>query len=142
VQIEAGSQVGANAVLFIQALFDRGYCEKNVQEMVRYSHSKGLEVLLESHTEEEFRSALKAGADMIGINNRNLKTLEVDLGVTRDILSKCPASDEVIVSESGIDSARDIRFLRLCGAKAFLVGTTVMKAHNIKEKVRELVGAL
>lgn len=142
VQIEAASRIGANAVLLIQALFDRGYCEKDAQKMVEYSHSKGLEVLLESHTEEEFLSALKTDADMIGINNRNLKTLEVDLGVTRDILSKYPANDKVIVSESGVNSARDICFLRQCGAKAFLIGTAVMKAHNIKEKVRELVKAL
>ncbi len=141
-QIEAGYQTGANAILLIQTLFDRGYCQKDVQNMIDYSHSRGLEVLLEVHTEEEFLSALHTDADMIGINNRNLKTLQVDLGVTRRILTKHNIEKKVIVSESGINSSQDIRFLRICGAYAFLVGTAIMKASNIEERTRELVEAL
>ena len=142
VQIEAASRSGANAVLLIQSLFDRGYCEKNIQSMIKYSHAKGLEALLEVHTEDEFLSAVKTEADMIGINNRNLKTLEVDLQATKRILMKYYVEDKVIVSESGINSPKDICFLRGCGAQAFLVGTAIMKASNIKEKVKELVEAL
>ncbi len=141
VQIEAASRTGANAVLLIQSLFTRGCCEKDVQSMIAYSHSKGLEVLLEVHAEDEFLSALKTDADMIGINNRDLKTLKVDLDVTRRILAKHGAEGKVIISESGINSPEDIRFLRECGAHAFLVGTAVMKAGNIKKKIEELVKA-
>jgi indole-3-glycerol phosphate synthase len=141
-QIDAGSSVGANAILLIQTLFERSYAERSIGEMVKYAHSKGLEVLLESHTGEEFVSALGTDADMLGINNRNLKTFEVDLGVTRAILTKYLGSDRIVVSESGINSAIDIRFLGQCGAKAFLVGTAIMKAHNIKDKVKELVEAI
>ena len=141
-QIDAASRTGANAILLIQTLFERGYCEKDVQSMIDHSHSRDLEVLLEVHTEDDFLSALKTEADMIGINNRNLKTLEVDLDVTKRILTKYRIKDKVIVSESGIDSPEDIRFLRECGARAFLVGTVIMKASNIKEKVKELVEAL
>jgi len=142
VQIDAASRIGADAVLLIQTLFDRGYCEKDIQSMIDCSHSKGLEVLLEAHVEEEFLSALKTDADMIGINNRDLKTLEVDLGVTERILTKYPSKRDVIVSESGINGPEDIRFLRGCGAQAFLVGTAIMEASNVTEKVRELVEAL
>jgi indole-3-glycerol phosphate synthase len=123
-------------------LFEKGYCKKPVREMISYCHSKDLEVLLEAHSEEEFLSALRTDADMIGINNRDLKTLEVDLNVTRDVLSKHPADDKVVVSESGIDSPEDIRALKKYGAKAFLIGTAVMKAKNVKEKVREFAETL
>jgi indole-3-glycerol phosphate synthase len=102
----------------------------------------GLEVLLETHTEDEFSSALKTDTDMIGINNRNLETLKVDLQVTKRILAKHHVEGKIIVSESGINSPRDIRSLRESGAQAFLVGTAIMKANGIKKKVMELVEAL
>jgi len=142
VQINAASRIGANAILLIQAVFDKGYCEKDAESMIDYSHSKGLEVLLEVHTEDEFLSALKTSADMIGINNRNLKTLKVDLEVTKRILTRHRVDRKLIVSESGVNSPEDIRFLKECGAQAFLVGTAIMKARDVKEKVRELVEAL
>ena len=142
VQIDAASRAGANAVLLIQTIFDRGYCKKEAQEMIDHSHSTGLEVLLEAHTEEEFLSALQTNADMIGINNRDLKTLKVDLEVTKSILSKHPVKNEVIVSESGIQTPKDIRLLNRYGVKAFLVGTAIMKANNVKEKVKELAEAI
>ena len=141
-QIDAASKSGANAVLLIQTLFERSYCEKDVQEMIAYSHSKSLEVLLEVHTEKEFLSALKTEADMIGVNNRDLKTLKVDLEVTKRILSKHRSSEKVFVTESGINSSEDVRLLRSYGAQAFLVGTAIMKAGNVKEKVKELVESL
>ena len=142
VQIDAASAVGADALLLIQSLFDRGYCEKNLERMINYAHSKGLEVLLETHTEEEFLSALITDADIIGINNRDLKTLKVDLHVTERILKKHPSGGKIVLSESGIQDAEDIRFLKRCGAQAFLVGTSIMKSNDIQGKLRELVRAL
>lgn len=141
-QIEAASKTGANAILLIQTLFDRGYCEKDVQEMIEYSHSRGLEVLLEVHTRKEFLSSVRTGADMVGINNRDLRTLEVDLETTKHLLTAHDPEGKVIVSESGIDSPEDIRLLRRYGAQAFLVGTAIMRANNIRNKVEELVEAL
>lgn len=139
IQINSAVGMGANAILLMMSIFERDYCEKNVQDMIDYAHSKGLEVLLEAHTEEEFIEALKTSADLIGINNRDLKTLEVDLRVTKRILEKHRSEDRVIVSESGVNNPEDIRFLRDCGAKGFLVGTSIMKSPKIQEKVRELV---
>ena len=142
VQLEAASKLGANVALLIAALFDRGYCEGTLSEMIETAHSKGLEVLLESHTEEEFCSAVRTHADLVGINNRNLSTLKVDLGVTKRILERHSAEGKIVVSESGVSTPADIRFLRLYGAQAFLVGSAVMRADNIEDKIRELVSAL
>ena len=141
IQIEAASKIGANAVLLIKALFDRGYCEKNINEMIDGAHLFGLEVLLETHTESEFCSALKTGADLIGINNRNLATLKVDLNVTKQILAKNNPQNKLVVSESGINTPADIRFLRESGACAFLIGSAIMSTDNIEEKVKEFVNA-
>jgi indole-3-glycerol phosphate synthase len=142
VQLEAASKAGANVALLIEALFDRGYCEGSVHEMIARAHSQGLEVLLEAHTAEEFRSAVRTHADLVGINNRNLATLKVDLNVTKEILERNRAEGKVVVSESGVNTAADLRFLRDCGAQAFLIGSAVMLASNVEEKVREFVSAL
>jgi len=142
VQLDVASKAGADAALLIKALFDRGYCECSVHEMIARAHSRGLEVLLETHTEDEFRSAAETHGDLIGINNRNLATLEVDLSVTKAILERNHAEGKVVVSESGIAAASDIRFLHECGAHAFLIGSAVMLADNVEAKVREFVSAL
>lgn len=141
-QIEAASKVGATAVLLIQALFDRGYCGGTVQEMIQLAHSRNLEVLLETHSETEFRSAVATDADLIGINNRNLGTLTVDLSVTKQILQNNDAKGKIVISESGVNTPADIRFLYTCGARAFLVGSAIMRSGNVEEKVKELVQAI
>jgi len=142
VQIESGSRVGANVVLLIHSLFSRGYCKNNIEEMIAYSHSRNLEVLLEVHTRDEFLSALETTADMIGINNRNLETLQVDLKVTKQILTGYDNRNKVIISESGIKNGEDINFLRGCGAQAFLIGTSIMKFSDIRKKISSLVESL
>ena len=142
VQLEAASKLGANVALLIEALFDRGYCERSLSDMITTAHSKGLEVLLETHTEAEFRSAVRTHADLVGINNRNLATLKVDLGVTKRILERNSAEGKIVVSESGVSAPADLRFLRECGAQAFLVGSAVMLADNVEGKVKEFVSAL
>ena len=141
-QLEAALKLGANVALLIEALFDRDYCECSLSDMITIAHSKGLEVLLETHTGEEFRSAVRTEADLVGINNRNLATLKVDLGVTKRILERNSAEGKIVVSESGVMMPADVRFLRKCGAQAFLIGSTVMSAENVEKKVREFVLAL
>jgi indole-3-glycerol phosphate synthase len=141
-QLEAAARTGANAVLLIQALFDRGYGKLGVHEMIEAAHSRRLEVLLEAHDGDEFRRALASNADLVGINNRNLATLEVDLNVTRHILEKKSLDGKIVVSESGIHTAADILFLSECGAEAFLVGSAIMSTEDIEEKVREFTFAL
>ena len=141
-QLETASRIGADAALLIQALFDRGHCETNAEEMIAKAHAENLEVLLETHNKKELQSALDTEADLIGINNRDLRTLEVDLNVTKNLLEKTDCRGRIIISESGIKSPADIRFLSKCGAKAFLVGSSIMMSTDTEEKVKELVAAL
>ena len=140
-QIEAGSKIGANVVLLIKALFDRGYCEHSLEEMIVFAHSKKLEVLLETHNEAEFESAIQTDADLVGINNRDLRTLEVDIKSTEKILKKVETKNKIVVSESGIMVPSDIVFLRNCGADAFLIGSSIMMSDNLEKTVKEFVCA-
>ena len=84
---------------------------------------------------------MKTNADIIGINNRNLDTLEINLQTTKQILENSQKS-KIILSESGIKSVNDVKFLRSCGADAFLIGTSIMKSSDIENSVSELVNAI
>ena len=141
-QLNAAAGHGANAVLLIQAIYDRGYGERGVGEMIGEAHSRGLEVLLEVHDENEFHRAVTSDADLVGINNRNLATLQVDLNTTKKILEKNPTPGMLVVSESGIRTPDDIHFLNGCGANAFLVGSAVMSVDDVESKVRELTNGI
>ncbi len=140
-QVDTALRVGADAVLLIKALFDRGYGEVTLDKMVAFAHSKGLEVLLEVHTQKEFDEAVLTDADIIGINNRNLADLKIDLNTTKNILQNNSLKGLVVVSESGINTPADLRFLGEAGASAFLIGSSIMLTDNIEEKVREFVNA-
>ena len=136
-QLDVALQLGSNAVLLIQAVFDRGYGELGLTEMIDEAHSRSLEVLLESHDENEFERSLKSNADLLGINNRNLGSLTVDLNVTKRILENVNAKGKIVVSESGIKNADDIKFLRKSGATAFLIGCAIMSADDVESKMNE-----
>jgi indole-3-glycerol phosphate synthase len=140
-QIEVAAQLGANAVLLIQALFNRRCCEMSVEKMIAFAHSKGLEVLLETHTETEFQAAVETDADLVGINNRNLATLKIDLETTQHILGKQGKRGRTVISESGVKTPSDLQFLRSCGADAFLVGSSIMSSADVEGKIREFVQA-
>ncbi len=140
-QIEAARDAGANAVLLIQALFDRGYGACGVEEMIDVAHTVGLEVLLETHTDDEFERALSSDADLVGINNRDLRTLHVDLITTKAILENVSTDGRPVVSESGVTTREDALFLRRCGADALLVGSALMWAEDVKRAVGRLVKA-
>ena len=139
IQIDAAKKIGADYMLVIQSLFDQGYL-KEIDEFIDYGHKQGLDVLLEVHTKKEFQNALKTEADIIGINNRNLDTLEIDLKTTEVILEGYEKS-RIIISESGINTTEDIQYLKKCGADAFLIGSNIMKSNNIEEQVKKLVNA-
>ena len=140
-QIEVASRIGANAVLLIEALFERGCCEMDINKMIAFAHGKGLEVLLETHTSSEFKSAIETDADLIGINNRNLSILQIDLNTTKQILMENEKNSKIIISESGIQSPADLQLLRSYGADAFLIGSSIMQADNVRDKVKEFVKA-
>jgi len=139
IQIDAAKKIGADYMLVIQSLFDQNFLT-DIDEFIDYGHKQGLNILLEVHTKEEFQNALKTKADIIGINNRNLDTLEIDLKTTELVLSDYDDS-KIILSESGISTSDDIRYLKKCGADAFLIGSSIMKSDNIEEQVRKLVNS-
>jgi len=141
-QIEAAASTGADCVLLIQALHDRGHSTHQVETLIEEAHSRSLEVLLETHTITEFSSAIKTRADLIGINNRDLTTLKVDLRTTATLLRNITDDSNLIVSESGIESSEDIRLLSKLGVRAFLAGTCLMKASTPRLKLEELVSSL
>ena len=140
IQIDAAKKLGADYFLLIQALFDNNFVSE-IDEFIDYGHKNGLKILLESHTKAEFDNAIKTNADIIGINNRNLDTLEINLETTKQILENYHES-KIILSESGINSAGDVKFLRDCGADAFLIGTSIMKSPDIQNSVSKLVSAI
>jgi indole-3-glycerol phosphate synthase len=139
IQIDAAQKIGADYILLIQSLFDLGFI-KDIDGLIEYSHIRGLKILLEVHTKNEFQNALKTKADLIGINNRNLDTLKIDLKTT-EIILKDHKKTRPILSESGIENPKDIQYLKRCGADAFLIGSSIMKSDNITEYVKRLVNS-
>ncbi len=139
IQIDAAEKIGADYILLIQSLFDQGFL-KEIDEFIEYAHKKELKILLEVHTKQEFENALMTKADLIGINNRNLDTLEINLKTTETVLEGYDKS-RLILSESGIETLEDIQYLKKCGADAFLIGSSIMKSNNIEEQVKKLVSA-
>lgn len=125
---------GADAILLIVASLDNG----ELLSLYNTAKSCQLDVLVEVHNLEEMDRALDLGADMIGINNRNLKTFAVDLATTEALAEEIP-SDTVAISESGIKTGDDVRRVRACGINAVLVGETLMRAKNVPEKLAELL---
>jgi indole-3-glycerol phosphate synthase len=139
-QIDAAKNIGADYFLLIQSLFDKKMVP-DMEELIDYGHKNGLKVLVEAHTLEEFDNAFNTNVDIIGINNRNLDTLKIDLNTTKHILEKSDHS-KIVISESGIGTREDIRFLHKCGADAYLVGSSIMKTDDIQAAVQNLVNAI
>jgi indole-3-glycerol phosphate synthase len=129
IQIERAKDAGANVVLLIAAALDEG----RLRELYKKAIELGLEVLLEVHDEEEMKLALSIGAKIIGINNRNLKTFEVDLGTTEKLAALAREHDVVIISESGFQSRKNAERAAATGAGAILVGETLMRSENLSK---------
>ncbi len=138
VQIDAAQKLGADYILFIGQLFPD---VNELEKLVNYSHKNGLKVIIESHTKTDFERSFETNADIIGINNRNLSTQKINLDTTKELLEN-KKGEKIILSESGIESPENIRYLSECGADAFLVGSSIMKSDNIEEKVKQLVNAI
>jgi indole-3-glycerol phosphate synthase len=142
IQIDAGRKVGADCVLLIKSVFDQDLAEESLESLLEYATKTGLQVLVEVHTSSEFESVLKSHHALIGINNRDLDSMKVDISNTEKLLSEYGKGKSVIVSESGIGSVADIQYLRKIGADAFLIGTAIMRTEDVAAKVKELYTAL
>ncbi|MEP6663357.1 MAG: indole-3-glycerol phosphate synthase TrpC, partial [Verrucomicrobiota bacterium] len=134
-QILEAIEWGADAILLIVAILSGEQLEK----FHTLATNAGLAALVEVHDEEELERALKIGAPLIGVNNRNLKTFTVDLATTEKLALKMDLTKTLLVGESGIESRADVKRLERCGAKAILVGESLMKGGNISGKVSGLL---
>jgi indole-3-glycerol phosphate synthase len=126
---------GADAVLLIAAILN----PELLAELLALARTLGLECLVEVHDERELERALAAEAQIIGINNRDLRTFEVDLALTERLRPLIPA-DRVGVAESGIHSRADVERLRALGVNAILIGEALVTAEDAAGKIEELLG--
>ena len=122
---------GADLVLLIVAVLDRG----QIEEYLSLARSLGMNCIVEVHGEGELETAILAGSEIIGINNRDLRTFDVSLDVSRRLSAMVPEG-KIIISESGISSLRDMERLRACGIDTFLIGETFMKAESPGDALR------
>ena len=134
-QIYEAKLLGAEAVLLICSILSAD----QIKEYIRICDKLGISALVEAHDESEVRSAVNSGARIIGINNRNLKDFSVDTDNSRRMRELVP-KDIIFVSESGVQTSKDVQKLREIGADAVLIGETLMRAENKKAKLSELRG--
>lgn len=134
-QIYETRELGADALLLITALLT----EQQLQDYLALSRDLGLEALVEVHSREELATAVHCGAEIIGINNRNLKTFRTDIATTLSWAHLVPETC-LLVSESGIATAQQVRQLAEVGVQAILVGESLVTSADIEGKVRELAG--
>lgn len=136
-QVYEARAAGADCVLLIAAMLKEG----ELRSLAALARELGMATLVESHDAAEFALAVKIGAGLIGINNRDLHTFVTDIAVTERLLSGYKG-DALIVTESGIDSPDDIRRLDVAGARAFLIGESLLKGGAPGAKLGELMRAL
>jgi len=134
IQIAESAANGADAILLIVAALK----QDQLADLLNAAANHRLDALVEVHTREELNRALDAGARIIGINNRNLATFDVDLAVTEELCREVP-DEIVLVSESGIKSPQDVARLRACGVDAVLVGEALMRGEISIEQLRAVI---
>jgi indole-3-glycerol phosphate synthase len=136
-QIIEAKAYGADLILLIAAVLTR----EEIKSLSEFAKSLGLEVLLEVHNLEELEKSIMPTLDMIGVNNRNLKTFEVSLDFSKQLADQIP-NEFVKVSESGISSIEAINELKAYGYKGFLIGENFMKTANAGEAAKEFISNL
>jgi indole-3-glycerol phosphate synthase len=135
-QILEAIEWGADAILLIVSILS----DEQLGKFHALATEAGLAALVEVHDESELIRALKINPPLIGVNNRDLKTFKVDLATTEHLAAKIDLKKTLLVGESGIHSRADVQRLERCGAKAILVGESLMKGGNIFAKVAEILG--
>jgi len=142
IQIDAAKRIGSDCILLIKSIFDHSLAEASIERFTEYAHRKGLQIIIEVHSERQFYEAVEMNKDnknnLIGINNRDLNSLNIDINTTKRLLDEYSKGKNIVISESGIYDANEIRFLKRAGADAFLVGTSIMESNDIASKIEEL----
>lgn len=133
-QVEESRALGADAILIIMAALD----DAVAMDIEAASYELNMDVLVEVHDEYELERALKLRSPLLGINNRNLKTFETSLDQT-EMLAKLVPEDRIMVSESGISDYADCKRLAKSGARAFLVGESLMRHENVEQATKSLL---
>jgi indole-3-glycerol phosphate synthase len=133
-QVAESRALGADAILVILAMIDDSLAADLMAEARRH----GMDALVEVHDEAEMERAIALGADLIGINNRDLKTFVVDLAVTERLAEMSPKS-ALLVTESGLFTAEDAHRMAKCGARAMLVGESLMRQSDVTAATRALL---
>ena len=136
-QLLVAKAYGADVILLIAAVLS----QKEIKHFSEFAQSLGLEVLLEVHNEEELQKSIMPSIDMLGVNNRNLKTFEVSLENSKQLAAKIP-NEFVKISESGISSIDAIKELQHYGYKGFLIGENFMKTDNAGKSAMEFIDKL
>jgi indole-3-glycerol phosphate synthase len=134
-QVAESRALGADAILVIMAMVDDGLAAELMREAARL----GMDALVEVHDEAEMARAGALGAKLVGVNNRNLRTFVVDLAVTERLAERAP-KDSLLVTESGVFTSLDVARLERCGARAMLVGESLMRQADVTAATRALLG--
>lgn len=134
-QVAESRALGADAILVILAMVD----DALASDLIAAAHAHGMDVLVETHDIDEMARAARLKADLVGVNNRNLRTFDVDLSITVALAAVAPAA-ALLVTESGIFTPADASRLERCGAKAMLVGESLMRQDDVAAATRELLG--
>jgi indole-3-glycerol phosphate synthase len=134
-QILEAIEWGADAILLIVSILS----DDQLKKFHSLAMDAGLAALVEVHDAQEMERALKIGAELIGVNNRDLKTFKVDLATTENLAAKL-GQGKILVAESGIHTRADVERLKKCGASAILVGESLLRGGDIQTKIRELTG--
>ncbi len=134
-QIYEGAFNGASAILLIAAMLS----DSQMKDLMDVAHALGLDCLVEVHDEKEIERALKAEAQIIGVNNRDLRSLKVDLANGLRMIPRIPQG-KIIVAESGLNTSDDVRKVHEAGAHAVLIGEAFMRAPDIGAKIKEIMG--
>lgn len=134
-QVLEAAAAGADCLLLIAAILPL----QELKRLLRLTRDLSLDPLVEVHTEKELEEALEAGAALIGINNRDLATLQVDLKTTERLAPQVP-KDRTLVSESGIHSRADLEFVAGKGVHAVLIGEELMSSRDVGKRIQELMG--
>ncbi|ODT62026.1 MAG: indole-3-glycerol phosphate synthase [Phenylobacterium sp. SCN 69-14] len=134
-QVAEARALGADAILVIMAMVDDALAGDLMAQAARL----GMDALVEVHDEDEMARAAALGAKLVGVNNRNLRTFETDLATTERLAPLAPA-DALLVTESGIFTSLDVTRLERCGARAMLVGESLMRQADVTAATRALLG--